>query len=59
MTKQPLLSPTNDYVFGRIFGYKGNENITHHAHTRRRIFRDNIDRKIRTSYNRAKETRRK
>ena len=23
-----LLNPTNDYVFGRIFGYKGNENIT-------------------------------
>ena len=28
MTKQLLLNPTNDYVFGRIFGYKGNENIT-------------------------------
>lgn len=28
MTKQTLLNPTNDYVFGRIFGYKGNENIT-------------------------------
>ena len=28
MTKQALLNPTNDYVFGRIFGYKGNENIT-------------------------------
>lgn len=28
MTKQALLNPTNDYVFGRIFGYKGNEKIT-------------------------------
>lgn len=28
MSKQELLSPTNDYVFGRIFGYKGNESIT-------------------------------
>ena len=23
-----LLNPKNDYVFKRIFGYKGNENIT-------------------------------
>ena len=29
MEKQKkLLNPTNDYVFKRIFGYKGNENIT-------------------------------
>ena len=28
MSKQDLLKPTNDYVFGRIFGYKGNEIIT-------------------------------
>lgn len=28
MSKSVLLNPTNDYVFGRIFGYKGNENIT-------------------------------
>ena len=28
MTKQALLNPTNDYVSGRIFGYKGNEKIT-------------------------------
>ena len=28
MTQKTLLNPTNDYVFGRIFGYKGNENIT-------------------------------
>ncbi len=28
MTKQTLLNPTNDYVFGRIFGYKGNKKIT-------------------------------
>lgn len=28
MDKEELLHPTNDYVFGRIFGYKGNENIT-------------------------------
>lgn len=28
MSKQKLLKPTNDYVFGRIFGYKGNEFIT-------------------------------
>ncbi len=28
MIKQTLLNPTNDYVFGRIFGYKGNEKIT-------------------------------
>lgn len=28
MSKQELLKPTNDYVFGRIFGYQGNEFIT-------------------------------
>ncbi len=28
MKKQTLLNPTNEYVFGRIFGYKGNEKIT-------------------------------
>ena len=28
MTQKTLLNLTNDYVFGRIFGYKGNENIT-------------------------------
>lgn len=28
MSKQELLKLTNDYVFGRIFGYKGNEFIT-------------------------------
>lgn len=27
-TKKKLLNPKNDYVFKRIFGYKGNENIT-------------------------------
>lgn len=27
MTKQTLLNPTADYVFGRIFGYKGNEKV--------------------------------
>ena len=26
--KMELLKPTNDYVFCRLFGYKGNENIT-------------------------------
>lgn len=28
MSKKELLKPTNDYVFGRIFGYQGNEFIT-------------------------------
>ena len=26
--EKKLLNPKNDYVFKRIFGYKGNENIT-------------------------------
>lgn len=28
MSKQELLKPTNDYVFGKIFWYQGNEFIT-------------------------------
>ena len=28
MSKKNLLQPTNDYVFQKIFGAKGNENIT-------------------------------
>ena len=26
--KKKMLKPTNDYIFQRLFGYKGNENIT-------------------------------
>lgn len=28
MVKDKAMLPTNDYVFKRLFGYKGNEEIT-------------------------------